>query len=160
MGSLLSVGEVAAMSGVSRDAVRYYERLGLLSKAARTPAGYRQYPEDVLRRLTLVRNAQRFGFSLADIAGFLRVRDGGGKPCEAVRAAGQRMLKAVDQQIADLQSTRKQMQATLRTWDRTLNRTPADRPAHLLEALGRSTIRASTVSTRKSPPDRRTTRGS
>jgi DNA-binding transcriptional MerR regulator len=137
MGSLLSVGEVAARSGVSRDAIRYYERLGLVPRAARTPAGYRQYPEDVLRRLTLVRNAQRFGFSLAEIAGFLRIRDGGGKPCEAVRAAGQRMLKAVDQQIADLQSTRKHMHATLRTWDRTLNRTPADRPAHLLEALAR-----------------------
>jgi DNA-binding transcriptional MerR regulator len=137
MGSLLSVGDVAATSGVSRDAIRYYERLGLLPRAARTPAGYRQYPEEVLRRLTLVRNAQRFGFSLAEIAGFLRVRDGGGKPCEAVRHAGQRMLKAVDQQIADLQTTRKQMQATLRNWDRTLNRTPTDRPAHLLEALAR-----------------------
>ena len=43
----LSVGEVAAMSGVSRDAIRYYERLGLLPKAARTPAGYRQYPQEV-----------------------------------------------------------------------------------------------------------------
>ena len=135
MGALLSVGEVAAMSGVSRDAIRYYERLGLLPRAARTPAGYRQYPQEVLRRLSLVRNAQQFGFSLAEIAAFLRVRDGGGKPCEAVRAAGQRMLKAVDQQIADLQSARKQMDATLRTWDRTLNRTPPNRPAHLLEAL-------------------------
>src|SRR4051812_23064291 len=137
MGSLLSIGEVAAMSGVSRDAIRYYERLGLVPKAARTPAGYRQYPDGIIRRLALVRSAQRFGFSLAQIAGFLRVRDGGGKPCEAVRAAGQRMLKAVDQQIAELQSTRKTMQATLRDWDRALSRTPADRPAHLLERLPR-----------------------
>jgi len=137
MGSLLSVGEVAAKSGVSRDAIRYYERLALLPKAARTPAGYRQYSPDVLRRLALVRNAQRFGFSLAEIAGFLRVRDRGGKPCEAVRAAGQRVLSAVDRQIADLQSARRQMRATLRRWDRTLSRTPADRPAHLLETLAR-----------------------
>ena len=136
-GRLLTVGQVAALSGVSRDAIRYYERRGLLPKAARTPAGYRQYPDGVIRRLALVRNAQRFGFSLAEIAGFLRVRDGGGKPCEAVRAAGQRILKTVEQQIIDLRSTRKTMQATLRDWDRALSRTPADRPAHLLERLPR-----------------------
>jgi DNA-binding transcriptional MerR regulator len=135
---LLSIGEVAEASGVSRDAIRYYERLGLLPKAARTAAGYRKYPPGVLGRLALVRNAQRFGFSLTEIAGFLRVRDGGGKPCQAVRAAGERMLKAVDAQIAELQSARQQMDSTLRLWSRTLERTPAGQQAHLLEALGRS----------------------
>jgi len=135
---LLSIGEVAKGSGVSRDAIRYYERLGLLPKAARTAAGYRKYPQGVLGRLALVRNAQRFGFSLTEIAGFLRVRDGGGKPCHAVRAAGERMLKAVDKQIAELQSAREQMDATLQAWGRMLDRTPADRQAHLLEALGQT----------------------
>jgi DNA-binding transcriptional MerR regulator len=134
---LLSIGEVAKASGVSRDALRYYERLGLLPKAARTAAGYRQYPSGVLARLALVRNAQRFGFSLREIAGFLRVRDRGGKPCHAVRAAGEQMLHAVDAQIAELQATRRQMNATLRRWTETLDRTPPDRPAHLLEALAR-----------------------
>jgi DNA-binding transcriptional MerR regulator len=136
--ALLSIGEVAAASGVSRDAIRYYERLGLLPKAARTAAGYRQYPRGALGRLALVRNAQRFGFSLSEIAGFLRVRDRGGRPCHTVRAAGERMLKAVDAQIAELQSARTQMDATLRNWGRMLEHTPADRPARLLEALGRS----------------------
>lgn len=141
---LLSIGEVAKASGVSRDAIRYYERLGLLPKAARTAAGYRRYPEGVMRRLALVRNAQRFGFSLTEIAGFLRVRDGGGKPCQAVRAAGERMLKAVDAQIAELQAARQQMNSTLRMWGRMLDRTPAGQQAHLLEAL------APIPSTRKS----------
>ena len=40
-----------------------------------------------------------------------------------------------DAQIAELQSARRQMDATLRTWGRTLDRTPPDRQAHLLEAL-------------------------
>ena len=132
---LLSIGEVADASGVSRDAIRYYERLGLLPKAVRTAAGYRTFPPGVLPRLALVRNAQRFGFSLAEIAGFLRVRDSGGTPCRAVRAAGERMLQAVDAQIAALQSTRREMDATLRTWGLILEHTPPGRPAHLLEAL-------------------------
>jgi DNA-binding transcriptional MerR regulator len=150
MSELLSIGKVAGATGISRDAIRYYERLGLLPKPLRTAAGYRQYREGVVNRLALVRNAQRFGFSLREIAGFLRVRDGGGKPCHDVRAAAQRMLDAVDQQIAELLLTRKQMHATLRTWDRTLERTVADRPAHLLEALS-GHGRARSQSRRSSP---------
>jgi DNA-binding transcriptional MerR regulator len=96
---------------------------------------YRQYSAGVMNRLSLVRNAQRFGFSLRDIAGFLRARDAGGKPCHDVRAAAQRMLAAVDRQIAELVSTRKQMHNTLKTWDLKLEGTPSDQPAHLLEGL-------------------------
>jgi hypothetical protein len=83
-----------------------------------------------------VRHAQRFGFSLREIAGFLRVREAGGKPCHDVRAAAQRMLAAIDRQIDALEETRTEMRMTLRTWDQTLARTPADRPARLLETLG------------------------
>ena len=50
-------------------------------------------------------------------------------------AAAQRMLIAVDAQIADLMSTRKRMQHTLRNWDRTLQRTPSNQQARLLERL-------------------------
>lgn len=159
MSEWLSIGEVAGAAGISRDAIRYYERLGLLPKPLRTAAGYRQYLEGVINRLALVRNAQRFGFSLRQIARFLRIRDGGGKPCHDVRAAAQHMLDAVDQQIAELLVTRKQMHVTLRTWDRTLERTVADRPAHLLEALSghrRATNRPLTSrgSARKTHPSR------
>lgn len=133
---MLTIGKVAQQAGVSVDTIRYYERVGLLAAPARTPAGYRTYSPAVVNRLALVRNAQRFGFPLRTIAGFLRVRESGGKPCHDVRAAAERMLEAVDRQIADLKTARRQMRATLRSWDALLARTPADRPAHLLERLG------------------------
>src|ERR1019366_7113317 len=117
MGALLSIGKVAAISGTTADTIRYYERQGLLPKPTRTPGGYRQYPEGVLNRLSLIRNAQRFGFSLAEIAGFLQTRGAGGRPCEDVRAAAQRMLNAVDEQIVELVATRRRMHQTLRSWD-------------------------------------------
>jgi DNA-binding transcriptional MerR regulator len=123
------------MTGVTRDTIRYYEKRGLLPKPIRTAGGYRQYSAGVMNRLSLVRNAQRFGFSLREIAGFLRVRDAGGQPCHDVRAAAQRMLAAVDRQIAELVSTRKQMHRTLKAWDAKLEGTPAGQRAHLLEGL-------------------------
>jgi len=123
------------MAGVSVDTIRYYERLGLLEKPARTRAGYRLYPPTIVNRLTLVRNARRFGFSLREIAAFLHVRDSGGAPCRAVRAAAERMLQAIDQQIDDLRARRETMRQTLRAWDQTLQRTPSGTQGRLLEQL-------------------------
>ncbi len=135
MHDLMRIGKAAALAGVSVDTIRYYERLGLLQKAARTRAGYRVYPAAVVNRLTLVRNAQRFGFSLREIAGFLRVRDTGGAPCRTVRAAAEQMLEGIDRQIADLAARRDEMRKTLRGWDRRLEETPAGTPGRLLENL-------------------------
>src|SRR5438105_12436588 len=120
MGERVSIGVVANRAGVTPDTIRYYERLGLLPKPTRTPAGYREYGEGILNRLALIRKAQHFGFSLRDIGSFLRVRDTGGKPCRDVRRAAELMLQAVDQQIAELIATRNRMQRTLRAWRRTL----------------------------------------
>src|SRR5262245_29012580 len=111
MASLLTIGKVARLAGVTVDTIRYYERLGLLPAPARTPSGYRLYQPAIVNRLALIRNAQRFGFPLRAIAEFLRVRECGGTPCHDVRAAAQRMLEAVDRQIADLVATRRRMRA-------------------------------------------------
>lgn len=135
MEPFLTIGQVAASTGESRDTIRYYERIGLVPKPIRTPAGYRQYRSGIVNRLALIRNAQRFGFSLREIAAFLGVRDGGGRPCHDVRAAAARMLVAIDRQIADLAATRRRMKTTLKAWDATLAATPANRPAFLLDSL-------------------------
>jgi len=135
MDRMLTIGRLAAASGVSVDTIRYYERIRLLPKAQRTPAGYRIYPPPVVKRLHVIRGAQRFGFSLDELAAFLRVRDAGGTPCRDVRAAAERILDAVDRQIHDLAAARTRMRRTLHDWDAALAATPAGRPAHLLERL-------------------------
>jgi DNA-binding transcriptional MerR regulator len=135
MSDWLTIGTIAATAGVSAGTIRYYEQVGLLPKPMRTAAGYRQYPREVAHRLQVIRNAQAFGFSLREIATFLRTRDAGGKPCENVRDAARRMLDAVDAQIVDLRTRRRQMADTLRLWDQRLAHTPAGSRAHLLETL-------------------------
>src|SRR5471032_1150708 len=102
----LRIGELARRTGVSADTIRHYERLGLLPTAARTRAGYRQYSPSIVERVQLVRHGVRFGFTLRELATFLRVRVGGGRPCGDVRAAGGRILAAVNLQIAELNATR------------------------------------------------------
>ncbi|MDP8979354.1 MAG: MerR family DNA-binding transcriptional regulator [Acidobacteriota bacterium] len=134
----LRIGQLAQRSGVSADTIRYYERIGLMPKAARNAAGYRVYSESAKDRVRLVQNALRFGFSLKQVGAFLGVRQAGGAPCRNVRAAGAEILAAIEERIAELMASRESIKETLEQWDRRLSQTPKGRPAHLLEGLGAS----------------------
>jgi len=131
----LHIGEVARRAGVSPDTLRYYERSGLLGAVGRTPAGYRVYSPESVRRVLFVRSALRFGFSLEQIARFIHARDSGRPPCREVRAAAAEMLARVDEQLRALRVARCSLQLTLASWDRQLAATAPGRPARLLENL-------------------------
>ena len=64
------IGEIVRQTGLSRDTIRYYERLGLLSAGGRpAPANnYKDYPASAVLRLGLIQQAKNLGFSLAEIA--------------------------------------------------------------------------------------------
>lgn len=131
----MRIGQLAAAAEVSVDAIRYYERLGLLPRPQRTASGYRQYPADVVTRVLLIRNAVRFGFPLKDVARFLTVRDAGGAPCRQVSEYAQQLLRQMDERIHELEAVRRSMALTLREWDAKLAETRPDTRAHLLESL-------------------------
>jgi MerR family redox-sensitive transcriptional activator SoxR len=62
----LTVGEVAARSGVAVSTLHFYESAGLI-KSRRNEGNQRRYPREVLRRIAVIRVAQRTGISLASI---------------------------------------------------------------------------------------------
>ena len=62
----LSVGEAAARSGVAISTLHYYEAEGLI-RSRRNAGNQRRYPREVLRRIAVIRVAQRTGISLAEI---------------------------------------------------------------------------------------------
>lgn len=66
----MKIGEVALRSGLNTSAIRYYERMGLLSPAHRV-GGQRRYPEDALHRILLICFARDMGFTLGEIKLFL-----------------------------------------------------------------------------------------
>lgn len=63
---MMRIGEVAARTGVSVDALRFYEKKQLI-KTQRTANGYRSYPEQTLQLVGYIKLAQQLGFSLAEI---------------------------------------------------------------------------------------------
>lgn len=64
---LLSVGDVAARTGVAVSALHFYERQGLIA-AVRTPGGQRRYARHVIRRISVIQVAKRMGIPLAEVA--------------------------------------------------------------------------------------------
>ncbi len=66
----LTIGAVAARSGLAVSALRFYEAHGLIT-STRTDGGQRRYRRDVLRRLAVIQAAQRVGFPLAEIGEML-----------------------------------------------------------------------------------------
>jgi len=62
----LSVGEVAARSGVAVSTLHFYETKGLI-RSMRSRGNQRRYPRSVLRRIAVIKIAQRTGIPLADI---------------------------------------------------------------------------------------------
>lgn len=130
-------GELAKLAGVSTDTLRHYERVGVLPRAARSPAGYRLYTEEAAERVRLVRRAIVMGFRIEELARILRVRERGGAPCRQVHALAVEKLAALDRQIAELTALREELSGLVSEWGTRLDATPAGERAGLLESLAR-----------------------
>ncbi len=102
----LSVGEVAERAGVAVSALHFYEREGLI-QSWRSAGNQRRYPRGVLRRVALIKTAQRLGLPLGRIADALANLPGDRPPT----AADWRRLSAswredLDARIAAMQALR------------------------------------------------------
>jgi DNA-binding transcriptional MerR regulator len=131
----LRASALARLAQVSTDTLRLYERRGLLPKPGRSANGYREYPEDALRRVRVVRQALALGFTLDELSRVFRVRDQGGAPCRDVRALAGEKLVVVEARIAELANASDRLRAVLARWDSILAATPHGARAALLEAL-------------------------
>lgn len=83
---MLTIGKLAKARGISPDALRYYEREGLLIPASKTESGYRLYDEDAVRRVRFIQHAQACGFTLVEIRELLHLRQSDHACCDDVRS--------------------------------------------------------------------------
>lgn len=116
--TLLRVGEVARRSGVGVEALRFYERSGLLDRPSRTENGYRLYGEEVLERLAFIKRAQALGFSLEEIGRVIAEKRAGQTPCAEVREIVRRRLQELDERMAQMRRYRREVAAALAEWDK------------------------------------------
>ena len=112
----MRIGQLASEIGITSQAVRFYERSGLIQEPGRTEAGYRQYGPADLKRLRFIRQAKELGFTLTEIGSMLRMHDAGQAPCTEVIAIAERHLDEVEAEIRRLQRFRRQLSDALTEW--------------------------------------------
>lgn len=107
--SLLLIGEVADLLGVTRKTIRHYHKLGLLAEPDRTETGYRLYSVADLFALQRIRQLQSIGFSLERIKSILDSK----KPDAVLQDTLISIGRDMDAQIERLQARRAQIDRLL-----------------------------------------------
>lgn len=102
----MRIGEVASRTGVSIQAVRLYERRGLLKKPIRLPSGYRDYPSNALAFVRFIKRAQGHGFTLEEIRSLIHLREQSPPAAKQMRAIARAKLAILDERIKRLQTQR------------------------------------------------------
>jgi DNA-binding transcriptional MerR regulator len=124
----MQIGVVAKKIGLSVDAIRFYERNGLLPRPPRTEGGFRRYAENDVETLAFVRRVQGLGFKLSEVRGLLRLRDNRLQPCAPVKRRLEEKLADVQRKLSDLHKLEHDLRLALRTCNRELRKRDAHCP--------------------------------
>lgn len=106
------------MVGINAQALRSYERRGLLPEPTRSDSGYRAYGPSAVRIVRFIKRARELGFSLADVEVLLELAGGGPDSCEAVRALVGEKSTELEAKIAHLVAMRNSLQSLVSTCGR------------------------------------------
>jgi|SRR5580700_8970557 DNA-binding transcriptional MerR regulator len=99
VGKSMQIGNISKQTGVSIDAIRFYERSGLVATPTRSQGGFRLYSADDLAAVQFILSLQTLGFSLNEIREFLSLRTNDLRACSAVR-------KMLDGKLKDIHAKR------------------------------------------------------
>ena len=105
------IGKLASESGFSRDTIRYYEKLGLISADATTrhENNYKNYPPRALENLAQISHLKTLGFTLSEIAGLLESFESSPAPCADLPEKLNDKIALFDKKIALLKVYRQKL---------------------------------------------------
>ncbi len=109
----LTISQLAARGSSTVQAIRFYEREGLLRSPDRNSSGYRIYESDALTRLVFIHRAQNLGFSLKEIRDLIGLQTDQQADCTAIRHAAEEKLSVVEEKVADLLRMKEALQVLI-----------------------------------------------
>ncbi len=113
----MRIGAFAEAAGVSVDAVRFYERRGVLLPAPRTAGGYRTFDQHDLDRVLLARQLQALGLRVEEVVDALAAHDLGDASCASERWRLEMVEARIETRIAELRRTRRFVRKALAACD-------------------------------------------
>jgi MerR family mercuric resistance operon transcriptional regulator len=124
----MQIGAIAKRISLSVDAIRFYERNGLLPRPPRTQGGFRQYAENDVETLAFIRRVQSLGFKLSEIRSLVNLRGTRVQPCAPVRRRLHAKLVDVRRKLTDLHKLERELRLALRRCDHELRKRSANCP--------------------------------
>ena len=100
--ALHTIGQVASLSGVGVETVRFYERKGLIPQPPRPESGFRRYTEDAVIRIRFIQRSKSLGFSLKEIKELLSLRVDSASSCGEVKKRAKEKIADVERKIHTL----------------------------------------------------------
>ncbi|MDE3246846.1 MAG: MerR family transcriptional regulator [Acidobacteriota bacterium] len=113
----LKMGDLTKACGVSDQAVRLYERMGLLKPVGKTAKGYRLYDAGSVETLRFIKQTQRSGFILEEIKVLLHTDIRDERACASMKDLLDRKLHTLTERLAELQETKKVLQSLRQACD-------------------------------------------
>lgn len=104
---MLTIGKIASLTGVSTNALRFYEREGLIHPVSKSGSGYRLYDDASATRLRFIQHAQHCGFTLVEIRELLTLREQDSACCSDVRRLVVEKKLQLEAKIKSMQSMSK-----------------------------------------------------
>lgn len=114
---VLSIGALAKASGVTTPTIRYYEEIGLIPKARRSPSGQRYYEDADLSRLTFIRQCRDFGFGIEQVRLLLDLSISRERDCIETRDLAQAHLDEVRRKLDELRALEERLAGFVRRCD-------------------------------------------
>ena len=102
----LTVNGVIKATGLSRETLRYYEKMELLNPQRRATNGYRVYVADDLERLEFIFRTKKAGFTIRKIRELLNLKKSVNATCRLGRDMANEQIRLVDEQISALKDVR------------------------------------------------------
>lgn len=98
------IGELAERSGLTKDTIRFYEKKGLinLDRKSRRENNYKEYSEQVLEKLMLIRKLKDMGFTLNEIDTFLDLWRDEDANCTNLKYTLENKLLLINEQMLKL----------------------------------------------------------
>jgi DNA-binding transcriptional MerR regulator len=118
----MRIGHVAKRTGLTPDAIRFYERKSLLPRPPRSTGGFREYGETDIETLTFIRRIQTLGFKLTEVRNLLDLRQTRRQPCAPVQRRLEGKLADVRQKISQLRTLERELRVALHRCDNELRK--------------------------------------
>ncbi|MGL0820575.1 redox-sensitive transcriptional activator SoxR [Vibrio vulnificus] len=135
-----TVGKVSERSGVSVSTLHFYERKGLI-KSDRNAGNQRRYRQDILRRVSVIKAAQKLGISLAEIEqAFLTLPDSRTPTQEDWQTLSAQWQQSLDARIAALTKLRDNLDGCIGCGCLSMKNCPLYNPEDKLAQKGRGPV--------------------